>query len=79
MSGTTYDQINREVILSRAKGYCRNNRDELKAKARDKYRKLSEEEKDVKREYGRNRYNNISGEDKQRIKEFQFRRSRQAM
>ena len=28
----------------------RNNRDELKVKARDKYREISEEEKDIKRE-----------------------------
>ena len=48
---------NREVILNRAKYYYRNNRDELKVKARDKYRKLSEEKKDIKREYGKNRYN----------------------
>ena len=38
MSGTTYYQINREVILNRAKDYYRNNRDELKVKARNKYR-----------------------------------------
>ena len=68
-----------EAILNRAKGYYRNNRDELKVKARDKYRELSEEEKYVKREYGRNRYN-MSEEDKQRLKEYQrnYRRSRQA-
>ena len=50
---------NREVILNRAKDYYRNNRDELKVKARDKCRELSEEEKYIKREYGRNRYNNV--------------------
>ena len=52
-----------EVILKRAKDYYRNNRDELKVKAKDKYRELSEEEKDGKREYGRNRYHNMSEED----------------
>ena len=45
MSRTTYYQRNREVILNRAKRYYRNKRDELKVKARDKYRELSEEEK----------------------------------
>ena len=30
MSGTTYHQRNREVILNRANEYDRNNRDELK-------------------------------------------------
>ena len=43
MSGTTYHQRNREVILNRAKDYYRNNGDELKVKARDKYKKLLEE------------------------------------
>ena len=54
-----------EKILNRA---YRNDRDELKVKARDKYRELSEEEKDVKREYGKNRYNNMSEYNKQRLK-----------
>ena len=49
----------------------RNNRDELKVKARDKYRGISEEEKDIKREYERNRFNNMSKEDKQRPKEYE--------
>ena len=68
------------MILTRANDYYGNNRDELKVKARDKYRELSEEEKYIKREYGRNRYNNMSEEDKQRLKEYQtnYRRSRQA-
>ena len=39
--------------------------------ARDKYRNLSEEEKNKKREYGRNRYRNMSEEKKQRLKEYQ--------
>ena len=43
MSETTYYQRNREVILKRAKEYDTNNRDELKIKARDKYRELPEE------------------------------------
>ena len=47
MSGITYYQRNRDVILNRTKDYYRNNRDELKVKARDKYRELSEEEKYV--------------------------------
>ena len=53
ISETSYYQRNREVILNKAKDYYRNNRDELKVKARDKHRELSEEEKDIKREYGR--------------------------
>ena len=34
----------------------------LKEQARDKYRNLSEEDKNKKREYGRNRYHNVSKE-----------------
>ena len=71
MSGLTYYQRNREVILNRPKDYYRNNRDELKVKAKNKYRELSEEEKDIKRPYGKDRYNNMREEDKQRLKEYQ--------
>ena len=38
---------------------------------RDKYRNLSEEEKNRKREYGKNRYRNMSEEKKKRLKEYQ--------
>ena len=71
MSETNYYQRNQEVILNRAKECYRNNRHELKVKARDKYRELSGEEKNIKIEYGKNRYNNMSEEDKQRLKEYQ--------
>ena len=40
-------------------------------KSKQEYRKLSHEEKNVKRKYGRNRYHNISKENKHRIKEYQ--------
>ena len=43
----------------------------LREQAREKYRNLSEEEKNKKREHGRNRYRNMSGEKKQRLKEYQ--------
>ena len=39
--------------------------------ARDKYINLSEEEKNKKREYGKNRYHNMSDEEKKRLKEYQ--------
>ena len=39
--------------------------------ARDKYRNLSEEEKNKKREYRKNRYLNMSEEKKKRLKEYQ--------
>ena len=53
MSGTTYYQRNREVILNRAKYYYENNKELLRERAKDKYRELSEEEKNIKREYGK--------------------------
>ena len=42
----------------------------LREQARDKYRNLTEEEKNKKREYGMNRYCNMSEERKQRLKEY---------
>ena len=55
----TYYQRNRDVILNRAKHY-ENDKEGLSEQARDKYRNLSEEEKNKKTEYGKNRYCNMS-------------------
>ena len=52
----TYYQRNWEVILNRAKDYYENDKARLREQARDKYRNLSEEEKNKKREYEKNRY-----------------------
>ena len=65
----TYYQKN--VVLNKAKDYYKNNKVILRGQARDKYRNLSEEEKNKKREYGKNRYHNMSEEKKQRLKEYQ--------
>ena len=43
MSEKTYYQINRDVILNRAKDYYENDTERLREQARDKYRNLSEE------------------------------------
>ena len=59
MSETTYYQRNKEVTLNRGKRYHCDNIEELRVKARNKYGELSEDEKDIKTEYGRNRYNNV--------------------
>ena len=56
MSGTTYYQRSREVMLNTANQYYENNKEVLREKAKNKYRELSEKEKIVKTEYGRNRY-----------------------
>ena len=55
MTELTCYQGNRDVISNRAKGCCENDKEILREQARDKYRNLSKEEKDKKREYGRNR------------------------
>ena len=44
--------------------------EKLGEQARNKYRELSEEKKNVKREYGRNRCHNMSGDKKQRLREY---------
>ena len=47
----TYYKKNRDVTLNRAKYYCENDREKLREQARDKYRNLSEEEKNKKRKW----------------------------
>ena len=41
MSGTTYYEGNRDVILNTANKYYENNKEVLREKAKSKYRKLS--------------------------------------
>ena len=43
----------------------------MKEKTRNKYRQLSEERQNIKREYGRNRYQNMSEKNKQKLKDYQ--------
>ena len=50
------------MILNRAKNYYENDKERLREQARDKCRRLSEEEKNKKGEYGKNRYHNMSEE-----------------
>ena len=56
----TYYPRNRDVILNKAKDYYENDKERLSVQASDKYRKLSEEQKNKKREYGKNSYRNMS-------------------
>ena len=44
----TYYQKSRDVILNRAKDYYENDKERLRTQARNKYRNLSEEEKNLK-------------------------------
>ena len=46
----TNNKKTRDVMLNKAKYYCKNNKERLREQARDKYRNLSEEEKNKKRE-----------------------------
>ena len=50
---STYYQKNRDVIPNRTKDYHWKDKEMLKGQARDKYRNLSEEERNKKREYGK--------------------------
>ena len=50
----TYYKRNRDVILNRTKYYYENDKERLREQARDKYGNLSEEDKNEKREYGKN-------------------------
>ena len=71
MSETTYYQRNRNVILNRGNDYYENDKERLRGNANVKYKNLSEERKNKKREYGRNRYHNMSKEKKQKLKAYQ--------
>ena len=61
------------MIINRAKDYYENDKERLRSQARDKYRNLSEEEKNEKKKkkYGTNRYHNMSEEKKQKLKKYQ--------
>ena len=67
MSDTTYYWRNRDVILSRAKNYNKNDKKVLLDKAKKKHKKYLMK-KNIKIEYGRNRYHNMSEEKKQKLK-----------
>ena len=77
MNNTAYYQRNRDVALNKAKDYYKINNERLKEQARNKYRNLSQEDKNKKREYGKNRYN-MSEEKKQELKEYQKRKYHEA-
>ena len=53
MDNTTYYQRNRKKKLNKAKDYYKNSNEILKEHARNKYRNLSEKDKNKQREYGK--------------------------
>ena len=71
IANLTYYQRNRDVILNRTKGYCKNDNERLRGQARDEYRNLFQEEKNIKRENGGKRYRNMPEEKKQRFRKYQ--------
>ena len=58
-------------MLNRAKECYENNTELLRERANNKYRSLSEDEKDIKKQYQKARYHNMSDEEKQRLKGYQ--------
>ena len=63
---TTFYKRNREIIPNRAKQYYKN-KERLREQAKNKYRELSDEGKNIKREHGKNRYHNMSEEKNKEI------------
>ena len=53
----------------KAAKYYIKNKEILKENAKNSYRNLSEEEREVKRLYGRNRYRNMTEDEKNRLKD----------
>ena len=49
MSGTTYYERNRDVILNRPKYFYKNNKELLRERAKNKYRELPKNEKKNKK------------------------------
>ena len=43
----------------------------MRERAKKKYRSLSEDEKDIRKQYQKDRYHNMSDEKKQRLKDYQ--------
>ena len=43
----------------------------MQERAKNKYRSLSEDEKDIKKQYQKDKYHNMSDEEKQRLKDYQ--------
>ena len=59
MIWTTHYQKNKEKLLKWTKDYYQNNEKRLWEQTKSKYWELSYEEKNEKREYGRNRYQSM--------------------
>ena len=67
----TYYQKNRDVIQNRAKYYYENDKERLREQEGDKYRDLSEEEENKKREYGKKQIPQYVWRKEAKTKEYQ--------
>ena len=75
MDNPSYYQKNRDIILTIAKDYCYNNIETIRKNMRDKFKNLSEEEKEKIKIYQKNyrekMKNNISEEKREKMREYQ--------
>ena len=67
----TYYQKNRDVMQNRAKYYYENDKERLREQEGDKYRDLSEEEENKKREYGKKQIPQYVWRKEAKTKEYQ--------
>ena len=81
MNNTTYYQRHREITLNKTKDYYENDKEGLRAHARDEFKNLSEEGKNKKKEYCKKsrdkvkeKHDNLPEEKKREIKELQKNR-----
>ena len=70
MRETTYYTKNKERKLNRANDNYKISKVTLRKKARNKYKELSKEGKNIKMKHGRNRCHSTSEERNQRLKEY---------
>ena len=57
-----HKKYHKEGGKEKASNYYQRNKEAIKKKATEKYKNLSKEEKDKKREYSRNRYHKLKGQ-----------------
>ena len=67
----TFYHKNKEIFLKKQSNIMKMAKKRLWVQAKNRYRELSNKEKNIKREYGRNRSQNMSEKDKQRLKNHQ--------
>ena len=70
MREATYSTKNKERKLNRANDNYKISKVTLRKKARNKYKELSKEGKNIKMKHGRNRCHSTSEERNQRLKEY---------